>query len=305
MPALRRLSKLSLYIVVLALIPAGICRAQEKAAAAYPNSADGLRQRLSDLLVTAKTMDQTALAALLKNEMEIPNFPAWFNKTYGKSDGKDFAEGYRMNVDYDEFRFAGLLKQLAQSEATIGARKINDQVELGDAAEIAKLHSMKKRADIYFASWRAPADPIAEGGPIGYFMFIEGAFRWDNAGSRQFLPTFFGSSRSQVSPTAPDLNGPYQPGRDGVGYPSCARCPDPSYTPKARAAHIEGTVELWIVIPPTGVPEDIRVVTSLGYGLDEAAIAAVRKWQFNPALDENGNAVPVYMTIECAFRANR
>jgi len=191
----RRLPPISLCLVACALFTAGTSYANDKAAVAtYPNTADGLRQRLADLLTTAKTVDQTALAALLKSDLEIPNFPAWFNKTYGKNDGKDFAEGYRMNVDYDEFRFAGLLKQFAESGGSIVTRKINDGAEPADAAEVAKLDSMNKPIDIYFAFWSPSISGPAQRQPIGYFMFIDGAFRWDNAGSKRFLPAPSGAN---------------------------------------------------------------------------------------------------------------
>jgi TonB family protein len=44
-----------------------------------------------------------------------------------------------------------------------------------------------------------------------------------------------------------------------------------------------------------------RVVRSLGLGLDEKAIEAVRKWKFRPGY-KDGKAVTVYATIEVNFR---
>src|SRR5580704_11931431 len=76
----------------------------------YPNSAEGLRHCLTNILATAKNADQNELAALLKH-MEIPDYANWFNKTYGKQLGGDSAELYRMNVDYDEVKLAAVLKQ--------------------------------------------------------------------------------------------------------------------------------------------------------------------------------------------------
>ena len=68
----------------------------------------------------------------------------------------------------------------------------------------------------------------------------------------------------------------------GTGFPANATAPvlirkvEPQYTSEARAAKFQGTVTLTAKITPDGVPEDIRVVRSLGLGLDEEAIAAAR-----------------------------
>ena len=49
------------------------------------------------------------------------------------------------------------------------------------------------------------------------------------------------------------------------------------------------------------VVRDIRVLRSLGFGLDEKAIEAVKKWKFRPG-SKNGQAVAVQATIEVNFR---
>jgi periplasmic protein TonB len=54
-------------------------------------------------------------------------------------------------------------------------------------------------------------------------------------------------------------------------------------------------------VDPTGKARDIRVVRSLGLGLDEKAIEAVNKWKFRPGV-KNGQPVSVQATIEVNFR---
>jgi hypothetical protein len=41
---------------------------------------------------------------------------------------------------------------------------------------------------------------------------------------------------------------------------------------------------------------------SLGMGLDEKAIEAVRKYKFRPAMMDGGQPVPVAITVEVNFR---
>ncbi|HEY2899275.1 MAG TPA: energy transducer TonB [Polyangia bacterium] len=64
------------------------------------------------------------------------------------------------------------------------------------------------------------------------------------------------------------------------------------YTDEAREAAIEGTVVLELVVGSDGRPRDIHVVSGLGYGLTEAAIAALKSCRFSPG-QKNGLAVPV------------
>jgi TonB family protein len=98
------------------------------------------------------------------------------------------------------------------------------------------------------------------------------------------------------------VDGAYMPGVGGIGQPSCVRCPQPSYSNKARDAKISGTVALHLLITPEGRAANIQVRRPLGYGLDENAVEAVRDWQFKPAADAEGKPVPVWADIEVSFR---
>ncbi len=91
-------------------------------------------------------------------------------------------------------------------------------------------------------------------------------------------------------------------GKGGVSYPSCTSCPNPSFPPAARQAKRTGIVVLQVTITPEGHAADIGLVKTGGYGLDESAIQAVRKWVFKPALDRDGKPVVVRVTIEVTFR---
>jgi protein TonB len=64
------------------------------------------------------------------------------------------------------------------------------------------------------------------------------------------------------------------------------------YTDEAKRAAIEGTVILDLTVSETGRPRDIRVVSGLGHGLTEAAIAALKDCRFSPG-EKDGMPVPV------------
>jgi TonB family protein len=87
----------------------------------------------------------------------------------------------------------------------------------------------------------------------------------------------------------------------GVSAPRALYSPDPEYSEEARKAKWQGTVVLWVIVGPDGKPRDIRIQRSLGMGLDEKAIEAVRQWKFDPA-KKDGQPVAVQINVEVNFR---
>ena len=76
--------------------------------------------------------------------------------------------------------------------------------------------------------------------------------------------------------------------------------PDPEYSEEARLAKLQGTCALSIVVGADGKTYGVRITHSLGMGLDEKSIAAVRRWQFEPA-KKDGQPVAVQAMIETNF----
>jgi protein TonB len=60
--------------------------------------------------------------------------------------------------------------------------------------------------------------------------------------------------------------------------------PEPMYTEAARAKHIEGTVVMEVVFPASGDVRVLRVISGLGFGLDESARNAAARIRFRPGL---------------------
>lgn len=88
---------------------------------------------------------------------------------------------------------------------------------------------------------------------------------------------------------------------NGVSTPHLLRKVEPEYSPEARSNRIQGTVILALVVNQKGRASDISIVSPLGFGLDERAIAAVEKWEFSPGM-KDGKPVKVLATIEVNFR---
>ena len=86
----------------------------------------------------------------------------------------------------------------------------------------------------------------------------------------------------------------------GVTAPTLAHKVEPAYSKEARQKGIEGTVLLYIQVDPRGRAINMRVLHSLGMGLDEKAMEAVGKWKFNPGM-KDGKPVTVEAQVEVNF----
>jgi TonB family protein len=74
----------------------------------------------------------------------------------------------------------------------------------------------------------------------------------------------------------------------------------PVYPQIARSAKVSGTVVVDATIGPDGKVEDAKVVKSVPL-LDQAALDAVRQWQYTPTVMK-GKPVPVRITVSIVFR---
>ena len=87
----------------------------------------------------------------------------------------------------------------------------------------------------------------------------------------------------------------------GVTAPALLYKVEPEYSEEARKAKYQGTVVVYVEVDPTGHAVNPRIVRSLGLGLDEKAIEAIRQWRFKPGY-KDGKPVTVIAMIEVNFR---
>ena len=109
------------------------------------------------------------------------------------------------------------------------------------------------------------------------------------------------SRRDGGSPTAGSGSRPgvYRVGRD-VTAPQLLERTEPSYTEEARAARIQGSVLLYVVVQPDGTTGQIKVLRSLDVGLDQKAVEAVSTWKFKPGT-KDGQPVPFRQRSKSTF----
>lgn len=86
----------------------------------------------------------------------------------------------------------------------------------------------------------------------------------------------------------------------GVSPPRLIYQVDPEFSEEARKAKYQGTCTLMLVVDTSGRPTNIRVASSLGMGLDEKAIEAVKNWRFEPS-QKDGHPVRVEIAVEVEF----
>ena len=89
--------------------------------------------------------------------------------------------------------------------------------------------------------------------------------------------------------------------RGDVTAPTVVYRVEPEYSEEARRARYQGTVVLEALVRKDGRVDVVQLVRSLGFGLDENAIRALKEWRFRPAMK---NGMPVDFTLNVEVRFN-
>jgi TonB family protein len=92
---------------------------------------------------------------------------------------------------------------------------------------------------------------------------------------------------------------PVRVGQNNIGPPRKTKDVRPVYPAIAQSARVQGVVVIETTIGPDGHVAEARVLRSIPL-LDDAALAAVKQWEFTPTL-LNGAPVPVIMTVTVNF----
>ena len=113
-----------------------------------------------------------------------------------------------------------------------------------------------------------------------------------------------GIGASHGSGVGPDSGSGYGGGimsvGGGVSAPQVIHSVEPEFTEDARRANYQGNVSIRLIVDSQGNPQDVRLASHLGMGLEEKAIEAVKQYKFRPALYQ-GHAVPVQIVINVDF----
>jgi len=97
-----------------------------------------------------------------------------------------------------------------------------------------------------------------------------------------------------------DGNSIYTPG-NGVIAPTLIVAPEAEFSDDARRNKYQGTCMLSVIVDAHGNPQNVHVIRTLGMGLDEKALEAVRRYRFKPGT-KDGKPVPVLISVAVDFR---
>jgi TonB family protein len=87
----------------------------------------------------------------------------------------------------------------------------------------------------------------------------------------------------------------------GVDPPAVLRRVEPEYTRDARQAQIQGSATFELTVNEKGHPHAIRLLSPIGFGLDERARESLEQWRFRPA-HANERNIPAVVLVEVRFR---
>ena len=141
-------------------------------------------------------------------------------------------------------------------------------------------------------------DPPANG-PISFQVTF--SFKPDADATTTQSTSVPGAIPASAGATGLASVGPNQPVRVGgnIKAPTLLNRVAPVYPAIAQSARVQGVVILEAVLDVSGRVSEVRVLRSIPL-LDQAAIDAVRQWQYTPTL-LNGVPVPVIMTVTVTF----
>lgn len=276
------------------------------------NTTEGLKDLLLEMRAAAQSGNQPELAALVK-QTEIPDCDAWLHKMYDTDKADSWMELCDSTaLDAKEASIRELFKRLANADGRFLTRSVNENPQPGRGLEWGWLQAIKKPLDIYWASWLPTSESNeSKAEPIGYFMFIEGHFRWESTirfAKLQSQDQGSPASPSDAAPLSLPVTNPPPPPRPNptrirvggnVAAANLIHSVQPTYPPGALSQHITGTVLLHVILATDGSVQTIDVVSGPD-ALRQAAVDAVKRWRYRPTL-LNGKPIEVDTTIQVIF----
>ena len=143
-------------------------------------------------------------------------------------------------------------------------------------------------------------------GPFLEFVLADGIPRYVVATAisqrpEKFVP--FGLDSGIADAGLPDCSTPPDQflSKDRLSGPRAIYSPQPGYSDQARKMKVQGTIVMSLTVGADGLPRDVKIERGLGYGLDEEALEAVRKWKFQPAL-KDGQPIEAKVHVQTTFR---
>ena len=171
----------------------------------------------------------------------------------------------------------------------LGGTEAEYGIAIGDRVEVTLMFEQEDEpaaATAEPAVIEAPPPMIAEAAPEAQPPSVEEPMAEAPAPApalRPVQPTRIAAAPAAVAPkpaAAPSAG----TGKRTVAKPNYLRNPPPKYPAESRKLREEGVVLLKVSVTPEGRAANVQLQRSSGFSrLDQAALNAVRRWEFNPA----------------------
>jgi TonB family protein len=269
-----------------------------KQAMAYANNSEGLQSLVEDILHAAKSKD-TARETELIQSLLVPEDSKWFSEEFGAGFGASLSKAYRrltpnlesdLQVVFENDMQRGWMKPKIFRYSDAASTDFPVDNFFNSMNEVIPLYQTAINGNrTTFGSARDPNLPgrVIAGDPHGYFVFVEGGFRFIPQEVLMMLP----HGRPVRIKLSMDLMNSKIINRTPMQVP-----------PEAMRKHISGKVVVELILDVDGEIRESKLLEGDPI-LGNSVIEAVRKWKFEPTkLD--GDPVEVDIEISIVFQVN-
>jgi TonB family protein len=263
-------------------------KASQDAAAppsAYPDSPKGLQDFLEDLFAAIKANDKPKIDALWQSTL-LPGHAAWFAQVFGEKEAAALEATYARKLasaapgpDKTYSFVAGL-----DSAKFVVLPLAQAAVKRPDSWAKPILLSMMTQVPVYRAEAIGPAGTASY--MLGYFFYVEGAFRWVDES------IFSALSAAKISTRLPYISA-------SEAQMLLLQSTPPSTPQLVRKDGISNTVILDVIIDVLGQVKSASILSG-DLVLGNAARAAVLGWRYRPYI-QNGRPLDVETTVTVTF----
>jgi TonB family protein len=249
----------------------------------YPDSAEGFRQQLEDLIATKKSGDAAGFRIKLET-LAIPNAQDWIVTHFSATDVTNLGRDYRLRFAKFQENLASLIERVAQTpgrEMMVWSMEppVPPDAILAKQGLPSTVQPTMIRCFLY--GFLSEENTIPQTS-VSSVVYLEGEFRY--AGG--MFPFWWDA-----------LN------RGAVSGSQLIHRVNPKYPKEARKQHIEGVVRIFAITGKDGMLHDLKLVKGDPL-LSEAALKAVQQWRYQPGL-LGGVPVEIETTIDVRFQLNQ
>jgi TonB family protein len=262
---------------------------------ATPNTSEGLQSLIEDIFRAAKSKDSTKEAEFIRGLL-MPEDSKWFTNVFGPGFGANLSTAYRRSTPNLERELLTIFEGDVQrgwtkpkvfrftyaESAEFPTDKILDC--MNDVVPLYQTAVNGTRTLTISTSSADQKSRVIAGDPNGYFVFVDGGFRFIPADILRKLP------KGRPVRIKLDMN---------VMDSKISNKVSPQVAPEAMKKHLSGKVVIELILDVTGNIKESRVLEGDPI-LSAPVLDAVKQWRFAPTTLD-GDPVEVDLQIPYVF----